>query len=702
MQAGVQEKREEAGRMEGSLSEGQHQASRASRDPLIQVVDDESSGAAPRRVIIAHVHPEIDGGRHPIKRVEGELVEVRAKAFTEGHDQLQGVLLHRRAGEAEWIEEPLESLPNDAWVSRFRVGRPGREEYALEVWIDEFGTWWSGLRKKLAAGVHVGLDLQEGALLIRAAAERAEGEDAGWLADSAEVLARESPPDELVLRLAQSEALSHAMARHPDRRPATRYDPGLAVEIERERARSGAWYEFFPRSCAPEPGKHGTFRDCEARLEHAARMGFDVIYLPPIHPIGRTNRKGPNNTPHASLDDPGSPWAIGAEEGGHTAVHPELGTLEDFDGLVARAGELGLEVALDIAFQCSPDHPWAKEHPEWFKRRPDGTIHYAENPPKRYEDIYPFDFGCEDWRGLWNALRDVFLFWIDHGVKIFRVDNPHTKPFAFWEWVIREVRREHPDTVWLSEAFTRPAVLQHLAKIGFSQSYTYFTWRNRRHELEEYVRELWTPPISEYLRPNFFPNTPDILHEYLQIGGRPAFLARLVLAATLADSYGLYGPPFELCVGDAVPGTEEYLNSEKYQIRTWDLDQPGQISSVVARVNRIRREQPALRRGCAPIFCDVDNEALIAYARRGDEGDAIVLVVVNLDPHHAHSGWVDLPVEALGLGADSSFQVEDLLAGGRYLWVPSRNFVALDPGSPAHLFLIRHRVRSENDFEYFL
>jgi starch synthase (maltosyl-transferring) len=432
-------------------------------------------------------------------------------------------------------------------------------------------------------------------------------------------------------------------------------------------------------------------------------MGFDVIYLPPIHPIGRTGRKAPNNRPGAGPGDPGSPWAIGAEEGGHTAVHPELGTLEDFDGLVARARELDLEIALDIAFQCSPDHPWVREHPEWFRQRPDGSIHYAENPPKRYEDIYPFDFECEDWRGLWSALRDVILFWIERGVTIFRVDNPHTKPFAFWKWLIEEVRRDHPDTVWLSEAFTRPSVLQHLAKIGFSQSYTYFTWRNRRSELEDYVRELWSPPLSEYLRPNFFANTPDILHEVLQIGGPAAFVARLVLAATLSDSYGIYGPPFELCVGDAVPGTEEYQDSEKYQIRHWDLDRPGQIASLVTRVNRIRRQQPALRRGSAPIFCDVDNEMLIAYARRDPEGGGLVLAVVNLDPHHAQSGWVQLPTQALGLPSDVSFQVEDLLGGGRYLWGGARNFVALDPAfTPAHLFLIRHRVRSEQDFDYYL
>jgi starch synthase (maltosyl-transferring) len=654
-------------------------------------------------VVICDVTPEIEGGRHPIKRVAGESVEVRARAFAEGHDRLRGVLLHRRAGEDEWIEAPLEALPNDVWTGRFQVGAPGREEYALEVWVDRFATWRSGLEKKRDAGLDVRTELQEGALLVREAVLRADGEERAWLADSARILGAADAERDLVFRLAFGEALERAMSAHAARHAARRYDPGLAVEVERPRARSGAWYEFFPRSCAPSEGKHGSFRDCEERLEHAARMGFDVVYLPPIHPIGRSHRKGKGNAPTATPDDVGSPWAIGAREGGHTAVHPELGTLDDFDRLVARAGELGLEVALDIAFQCSPDHPWVEEHPEWFRQRPDGSIHYAENPPKKYQDIYPFDFECEDREGLWNALRGVVEFWIEHGVSIFRVDNPHTKPFSFWEWLIREVRREHPETVWLSEAFTRPAVLKHLAKIGFSQSYTYFTWRNRRHELEQFVRELWSPPVADYLRPNFFANTPDILHEYLQTGGRPAFLIRLVLAATLADSYGIYGPPFELCVGDALPGSEEYHGSEKYQLRSWDLEQPGNIVGAVTRINRIRREQPALSRGDAPRFLPVDNEALIAFERTSPTDAARVVVVVNLDPHHVQSGWVDVPPPGSAGAEQASFQVEDLLGGSRYLWNSGPNYVELDPGvMPAHVFLIRQRVRSENDFDYFL
>jgi starch synthase (maltosyl-transferring) len=673
----------------------------------------DTRSSSPARVVVSDVQPEIDAGRYPIKRVCGEEVVVRAKAFTDGHDQLQGLLLHRRSGEAEWCEAPLERLPNDAWIGSFRVGAPGCEEYGLEVWVDAFGSWQSAFFKKVEAGLDTTIELAEAAVLLREAAARATAErdeDAPWLercartlSESSKIRTESSKIRTRAIELAQSDALVAAMARHPDRRNVTRYAPGLFVEVERERARSGAWYEFFPRSCTSDVAHHGAFRDCEERLKHAAGMGFDVVYLPPIHPIGRSHRKGRNNAIVAASDDPGSPWAIGAAEGGHTAVHPELGSLDDFDGLVRRAGELGLEVALDIAFQCSPDHPWVREHPNWFRRRPDGSIHYAENPPKKYQDIYPFDFFCEDWQGLWHALRDVVLFWVDHGVKIFRVDNPHTKPFAFWEWLIREVRRDHPDTVWLSEAFTRPAVLEHLAKIGFSQSYTYFTWRNRRREIEAYTRELWSPPVSEYLRPNLFVNTPDILHEYLQTGGRASFQVRLVLAATLSDSYGIYGPPFELCLGDAVPGTEEYEDSEKFEIRAWDLERPGGIISVIGRMNRIRREQPALRQGRAPLFCDVDNEALIAYARQGRDDGNSVLVVVNLDPHHTHSGWIHVPAAELGMEPDTSFQVEDLLGGGSYLWSSGANYVVLDPGvMPAHVFLIRHRVRSEGDFDYYL
>jgi starch synthase (maltosyl-transferring) len=491
------------------------------------------------------------------------------------------------------------------------------------------------------------------------------------------------------------------MAAHPDQRRGVRYGRQVTVVVDRERARTGAWYEMFPRSAATERGRHGTLEDATKRLEYVAHMGFDIVYLPPVHPIGHTFRKGPNNSPGAGPDAVGSPWAIGSEEGGHTAIHPDLGTLEDFDRLVDRAQELGMEVAMDLAYQCSPDHPWVRRHPEWFRHRPDGTIQYAENPPKKYQDIYPLDFETEGWPSLWAELKSVVDFWIGHGVRTFRVDNPHTKPFPFWEWLIGEIKAEHPDVIFLAEAFTRPKVMYRLAKLGFTQSYTYFAWRNVKWELEQYFTELTGEPVREFFRPNLWPNTPDILTEYLQTGGRPAFMVRLVLAATLGASYGIYGPPFELCEDRALaPGSEEYLDSEKYQIRYWDLDAPHSLAEFVARVNGIRRENPALQQDRTLRFHRVDNDQLIAYAKTSDAN--AVLVVVNLDPHRRQSGWLDLDLAQLGVDHQREFQVHDLLTDSHYLWSGPRQYVELDPSVvPAHVFRVRQRLRTEHDFEYF-
>jgi starch synthase (maltosyl-transferring) len=461
---------------------------------------------------------------------------------------------------------------------------------------------------------------------------------------------------------------------------------------------------MFPRSCAPRPGKHGSFRDCEARLPYVAAMGFDILYLPPIHPIGRVHRKGKNNVPYAGEKEVGSPWAIGAEEGGHKAVHPQLGTLKDFQRLCAKAKDYGIEIALDIAFQCAPDHPYTKEHPEWFRWRPDGTVQFAENPPKKYEDIIPFDFQTARWQELWEELRSIFLFWADQGIRVFRVDNPHTKPFLLWEWIIETVKERHPETIFLSEAFTRPSVMYHLAKCGFTQSYTYFSWRNTKGEITQYFTELNRTEVKEYLRPNLWPNTPDILTEYLQMGGRPAFMARLILAATLGASYGVYGPAFEL--GENTPrefGGEEYLDSEKYEIKKWDLNRPDSLKEFIARVNRIRKESPALQENWNLKFHPVDNEQLICYSKHTEDLDDFVIVIVNLDPHHRHSGWVDLSLEELGVDPKKPYQVHDLLSGARYLWSGSRNYVEIDPQIvPAHVFRLRRRVRTEHDFDYFL
>ena len=660
-----------------------------------------SAGDGRRRIVIEAISPQVDGGRYPVKRAVGEDVVVEADVFADGHDLLGCSIRYRGLEDRTWSETRMEPVVNDRWRGRFRVDRVGPWEYTLRAWVDRFGSWRRDLERRVAAGQDPSQELPVGAELVGRAAARTSGPDRRRLRAFAAEIAR---PDEGAAHAALDPELAALMQAHPDRRFAVDLGRTIPVHVDRERARFGSWYELFPRSWSPEPGRHGTLRDVAGRLGYVAEMGFDVLYLSPIHPIGRTYRKGPNNVEGAGPDDVGSPWAIGGVEGGHTAVHPDLGTLEDLDALIERAGQLGIELALDLAFQCSADHPYVREHPEWFRHRPDGTIRYAENPPKKYQDIYPLDFECDAWQDLWDELRRVVRFWIDRGIRIFRVDNPHTKPFRFWEWLIGDVRRTDPDVLFLSEAFTRPKVMQRLAKVGFTQSYTYFAWRNTKWELTEYFTELTRTEVREFLRPNLWPNTPDILTEYLQTGGRPAFLIRLVLAATLGASYGIYGPAFELCEDRAVaPGSEEYLDSEKYQIRRWDLDRPDSLRELIARVNRIRRENPALQSDRSLRFHAVDNEQLIAYSKTADDGSNPILVVVNLDPHHTQSGWVELPLEDLGLQPDLPYQVHDLLGETRYLWQGPRNFVELHPSVvPAHVFRIRHRVRTEHDFEYFL
>ena len=535
------------------------------------------------RVMIEGVKPEIDGGRFPIKRVVGEEVAVEADIFVDGHDLLSAVLLYRREEDPQWWETPMEFLVNDRWRGKFQVSQLGHYRYTVMGWVDGFKSWRQGLSKKVQAGQEVAVDLLGGAALIAQASQRATGPDAGTLQEWADTLEDSSIPLLSRVELALSEEVASLVARYPDRQLASTYARELAVVVDRERARFSAWYEMFPRSCSPRPGQPGTFNDCEARLPYIAEMGFDVLYWPPIHPSGVTQRKGKNNSVTPTPDDTGVPWAIGGKEGGHKSVHPQLGTLEDFRNFVARAKEYGIDVALDIAFQCSPDHPYVREHPEWFRKRPDGAIQYAENPPKKYEDIYPFDFETEDWPALWEELKSIFMFWAQQGVHIFRVDNPHTKAFPFWEWCIAEVKKIYPEAIFLSEAFTRPKVMYRLAKLGFTQSYTYFAWRNTKLDLTQYFTELTRTEVREFFRPNPWPNTPDILTEYLQTGGRPAFIARLVLAATLGASYGIYGPAFELCESrPREPGSEEYLDSEKYQVRHWDLNYPNSLKEIIA------------------------------------------------------------------------------------------------------------------------
>lgn len=659
------------------------------------------SEPAVARVVIENVSPEIDGGRFPVKRVAGEQVRVEADIFADGHDELVCFLLHRREGARAWKRVPMTALGNDRWSAGFTVARPGSYRYTVEGRIDPFRTWLRDLKKRLEAGQDLRAELAAGAELISEAAQRAAGADAGRLKQLAREAGSGGGQREKADRLPDPE-LAGLVSRWGDDSALVRYGRELEVTADRLKARFSAWYEIFPRSTSSKPGKHGSFKDLIARLPYIAEMGFDVLYLPPIHPVGTTSRKGRNNTLTAKPGEPGSPWAIGDSTGGHKAVNPELGTLEDFNELVTAAAGHGLEIALDIALQCSPDHPWLKEHPEWFRRRPDGSLRCAENPPKKYEDIYPLDFACRDWQPLWEEVKSVFEFWAERGVRIFRVDNPHTKPFALWEWLIRELRRENPDLIFLAEAFTRPRPMYRLAKAGFTQSYNYFPWRNSKWELETYFTELTRTEPKEFFRPNLWPNTPDILTEYLQFGGRPAFMVRQVLAATLGASYGIYGPAYELC--DRVPfapGREEYRDSEKYELKSWPLGRGDSLKDLIARVNRIRRENPALQSDGSLRFYPTNNDQLICYSKR--QGDNLVLMVVNLDPDHKQAGLVELPLDELGLAPDKPYQMHDLLTDRHFLWRGSRNYVELDPhGLPAHILRLRRYVRTERDFDYFL
>jgi starch synthase (maltosyl-transferring) len=642
------------------------------------------------RVVIEAVTPQIDGGRYPAKRVAGEPVAVGADVFADGHDELRVLLRHRPVGRAAWTETPMRALGNDRWTATFVPAEPGMAEYCVTAWVDRFESWRHEVQVKFEAGQPLDSELLEGAALVAGAAAAAGRARAGSAADRrqarqrllrrAEQLTGSDPPAARVAA-ALAPDLTADMARWlPPADPVT--SAILTVRVERLRAGFAAWYEMFPRSETPDPSRGATFDEAAGRLDDIAAMGFDVVYLPPIHPIGRTARKGPNNQPSILPADPGSPWAIGSEEGGHTAVHPDLGTLADFRRFVARAESLGMDVALDIAFQCSPDHPWVREHPEWFRHRPDGTIKYAENPPKQYQDIYPLDFETGAWRQLWDALRDVFLFWIDQGVRIFRVDNPHTKPFRFWAWAIAAIQREHPDVVFLSEAFTRPKPMRHLAKIGFTQSYTYFTWRNTKAELTEYFTELTQTEVREYLRPNLFANTPDILHAYLQAGGRPAFEVRLILAATLSPLYGIYSG-FELAENVPLrPGSEEYLHSEKYEVRPRDWSRADSLRPLISRLNTIRRTHAAFLPGSRLTFHPTDNDALLCYSRESADGADRLLVVVNLDPQHMQHGWADVPGDGWPAGA-GPYLVHDELDDLVYHWQRGRNYVRLEPGRRA-------------------
>ncbi len=642
------------------------------------------------RLVIEGLTPELDGGRYPIKRLLGNAVDVGVNIFKDGHDLIAAHVLYRPLGATEYRRAPLSyHFDVDRWFGSFKPDRLGRWEYVVEAWPDRYGTFRSDLGKRLNAGQDVRSELLEGAEILTKQARYLKGDAAKRIVEAARVLADARASLEERLRVAFADDVVETV-----RQPLLPGDAArsrvLPLIVDRLEAGFSAWYELFPRSQGTQPGKHGTFADTAARLPEIAAMGFDVIYLPPIHPIGTTHRKGRNNSVTCEAHDVGSPWAIGGKEGGHTALHPELGTIEDFDALVKAAAEFGIEIALDYALQCSPDHPWVKEHPDWFFVRPDGTLRYAENPPKKYEDIYPINFWSEDRENLWNACRDVVLYWVSHGVKIFRVDNPHTKPLSFWEWMIADISREHPDVLFLSESFTRPNRMKSLGKLGFSQSYTYFTWKNSSWELRDYLTELTKTEMVEYYRPNFFANTPDILHEYLQHGGRPAFRIRLILAATLSPVYGIYSG-YELCEHVAVkPGSEEYLDSEKYEIRVRDWNAPGNIKQDVSRINRIRSENAALHALSNLEMVHSDYDGIFAFRKYAPGNE--LLVVVNLDPHAAHETMIDVPIAAMGIGPDEAYEVADLLTGTRYTWRGARNYVSLDPTERvAHLFRVTRR-----------
>lgn len=652
---------------------------------------------SPSTVSIENITPLLDGGKYPIKRIPGEDVPVEADIFKDGHDVVKAVLKWRQLGETKWHETPMHPLINDRRAGVMALSQTGHYEYTIQAWGDSFLSWRDEIQKKVDGGISdLVSESLEGASLVRAASIRCKDrQDVFYLTATAEAIAEATGAD--LRALASDAKLAACMAANDERVLATQHEPMLKVWVDRRAAAVAAWYEFFPRSAEGKPDSGSTFRDCLERIDDAKAMGFDVIYFPPIHPIGESNRKGPNNTLHAAPGDPGVPYAIGnfrhgVNGGGHMDVAPELGALEDFEWLVGEIHKRGMEIALDFAINCSPDHPYVAAHPDWFFARPDGTIKYAENPPKKYQDVYPLNFYCADWQSLWQELRNVLLFWAARGVRTFRVDNPHTKPVAFWEWVIDEILAKFPDVIFLSEAFTRPKMMQILAKIGFTQSYTYFTWRNSKPELTEYLTELTQSDMAEYFRANFFANTPDILPEFLQTGGRPAFLIRSVLAATLSPVYGIYSG-FELCENAALPGREEYSESEKYQFKGRDWNAEGNIKPWITALNRARRENRALQEYRNLRFHTAENDQILFYSKITEARDNIILVAVSLDPFGSQSAWVDVPIDLFGWSDGATYEVEDLLSGNRFLWTGRRNYVSLDPHfRPAHVLKVRRHV----------
>jgi len=648
---------------------------------------------SPSRVVIDRLSPEIDGGRFPARCFIDEGLQIKAILLIDGHDHVKGRLLFRHDSEEDFRATPLIAKGNDEWTADFKPEKLGRYFLCVEAAMDRFDTWKTDLCKRLGANQKINVDLLSGVILMKPWLESLSGAQKTLLQKTIEQIQKwadssVNPTLAELTALLQAPAFDLITQSFYDEKSLVRYEREVPIQVEPVIARFSSWYEFFPRSTTEGPARHGTFKDAEKRLDYIRKLGFNVVYLPPIHPIGSAFRKGKNNSLEVVPGDVGSPWAIGAKTGGHKDILPELGTFKDFDSFLQKAQSLGLEVALDMAFQCSPDHPYVTEHPEWFKKRPDGTIQYAENPPKKYQDIYPFDFESTDWQGLWNELRDVIAFWVGKGVRVFRVDNPHTKPFHFWEWLIKSIRSENPEVIFLAEAFTRPHIMAYLAKAGFSQSYTYFTWRNVKWEITQYMTELTQTDLVNYFGPNFWPNTPDILPESLQKPQRPVYMERVILAATLSSNYGLYGPAYELM--DYKPmreKSEEYLDSEKYQLRQWDLKKPESLAPLLQLLNEIRSSQKALQQNHTLRFHPVSNDNLIAYSKTWK--DEKVLVVVNLDPQNVQSGLVELPLIDWKIDESENFEVHDLLSDARYFWHGWRNFIELGPQIPAHIFRVK-------------
>ena len=638
-----------------------------------------------QRVIISNVSPEIDKGQFPGKAAVNEPITISADIFSDGHDEISASLYIRKVNQRKWTEFPMHFVINDHWSISLVPDEIGFYEFRIEGWVDHYKTWKHGLTKKKEAGQDIAVELQIGAQLLQEAQSTVKDPNlAGWYA-------RLADPDQqgAAYELAISEEVTAVMYKHRLSNQISAYAKTLKIEVERKKAAYSTWYELFPRSTAAEGVEHGTFNDVIPILPRIAKMGFDVLYFPPIHPIGEKNRKGKNNSLTATESDPGSPWAIGNRLGGHKAIHPQLGGLKDFKKLLKAADKYGIEIAMDIAYQCAPDHPYVKENPQWFKWRPDGTVQYAENPPKRYEDILPFNFETDDWENLWAELKSVIDYWIDAGVSIFRIDNPHTKAFRFWEWMIAEVRKEHPEVLFLAEAFTRPRVMERLAKAGFNQSYTYFTWRNTREELEEYITELTKTDMRYYFRPNFWPNTPDILPPHLTHGGENAHIMRLILAATMSSNYGIYGPVYEFGINQPHGAKEEYIDNEKYEIKHWDWSVTTRIGEIIRRVNHIRKENPALQSTWNVELAESSNEQIICFAKKDKESGNLLIIAVNLDVFNTQGGHVRIPFESMKLSSLSQFRVRDLLSGESYPWHNEWNYVELNPyRMPAHIFKV--------------